>query len=117
MEIVTKKVKLTPEAYEKIKGSAQANQFKFNSSSNKYEKSMRMTRGLLLAWKKSPKFMLKLVAGVEKRTYLSKDNALTTNKKEAKLFAHGFDDPTLKRIEFMQRMKLVFEVENIVKLK
>lgn len=111
------KTKLTPEEFEQIRGTRDAHQFKFNETSGKWERNMRKIKSLLKAWNKSPKFLLQLVSNIDRRFYLSKDNELTPEKKHARQFAMGFDDPDTIVKKFNTKLDLVFKVENYGKEK
>ncbi len=111
------KTKLTPEEYEQIKGTRDAHQFKFNAESGKWERNLRKIRSLLKAWNKSPKFLLRLSSNIDRRYYLSKTNELTADKKSARQFALGFDDPDVIVRKYTDKLQLFFKVENYGKEK
>lgn len=73
--------------------------------------SLKQVRGLYQCWLRAPKFILRLEAQ-ELRMYLSEDGGLTKERKEAKKFAHGFDDPEVKTKYWSERLGLKFKTEN-----
>lgn len=111
------KTKLTPEEFQLLEGTREAHQFKFDEPSGMYVKNMRKIRALRLAYNKSPKFLLLLVCNIDRRFYLSKDNELTPEKKHARQFALGFDDPDVTIPKYEKLLNLKFKIENYGKEK
>lgn len=78
------------------------------------EKSIKSIRGIYRLWTKAQKFGLRLDAVVLPRMYVHKDGkGLTPDRKEAKRFAHGFDNPELKKSFWMDRLSTKLIVENL----
>ncbi len=72
--------------------------------------SAKNIRGIYEAWKKSKKYVMRLEAK-ELRLYLSNDNTLTPDRKTARTFAYGFDDPLTKESYWTNRIGVVFKAE------
>jgi hypothetical protein len=74
-------------------------------------KSIRAIRGIYKAWLKAQKYILRLDSN-GLRYYLSKDEQLTKDRKEAKIFKHGFDNPLAKVKYWNTKLGLKFHEEN-----
>lgn len=75
-------------------------------------KSIRAIQGIYKAWKKAPKYLMRLDSTEEIRWYLSNDNTLTIDRKLARVFSKGFDDPEVKREYWSKRLGVKFRSEN-----
>lgn len=85
----------------------------YQNLNRKYAKDIRSIRGIYKAWQRAPKFLLRLrSSGL--RYYLSNDEQLTTDRKQAKVFRHGFDNPQLKIKYWNNKLGLSFYDENYV---
>lgn len=111
MQKVVLKAKLTPKQFEKLRGTKDEHRYKLDG--DKYVLNIRQTRGLLKAWQKAPKYVLRLVANTENRMYLSKDGNLTKDKDNRMEFAFGFDDPERKVSVWGKELGLAFITEAI----
>ena len=74
--------------------------------------SARNIRGIYEAWRRAPKYVMRLAAK-ELRLYLSNDNTLIADRKKARTFAYGFDDPETKERYWTDRIGVVFKAESI----
>lgn len=108
----TKKIKLSPKQFEKIRGSADAHKFIWDESEQKYVQTIRIIRGLAKALGKAKKFVLRVDTDHGKRLYLAHDGFVYSTK-EAIHFSYGFDEPTTKQKEWTQRTKLTLKIEPI----
>jgi hypothetical protein len=94
------KTKLSPEEYERIKGSAEAELYTYNKKTEMYEQALRLIQGLAKARRSAPQFCLYTIVGGT-TLFLKPDGTLTENKKLAKEFYHGFDSAE-SRIAFWE---------------
>jgi hypothetical protein len=74
---------------------------------------IRQIRGVFKAWSKAPKFLLRVKASNDLRLYLSKEGNVTVDRKEAKQFALGFDNPETKAAYWSNKFNLIFIQENL----
>lgn len=96
------KTKLTPEEYKKIQGSIESHQYRWDPEKKLWHKTIRGIRGIAAARRKAPRFILATKVGkLEGALFLTYDEkkkscSLTDDKKAAKVFYHGYDDPATR---------------------
>lgn len=88
------RTKLRPEEFNKLNGSIESHQYRFDPKRNLYVKQINKIRGVATARRKARRFILATIVGNVGEMYLTPDGKLTRNKKESKFFFYGFDDPS-----------------------
>ena len=89
---------LKPEDFEKLKGSVESHQYRFDEKRQLWIKQIRLIKGVAKAKQKAPKFVLYHELGLLKtKVYVGENKPMTLEQSEAKLFYEGFDDPTVKK--------------------
>jgi hypothetical protein len=74
-------------------------------------KDIRVLRGIFKAWNRAPKFILRLDSN-GLRYYLSTDDQLTNDRKQAKVFRKGFDSEDVKEKFWSIKLGLKFHAED-----
>jgi hypothetical protein len=74
-------------------------------------RDIRSLRGIFKSWDKAPKFVLRLDSN-GLRYYLSSDEQLTRERKEAKIFRKGFDSEEVKEKYWNNKLGLKFHAED-----
>ena len=87
------RTKLKPAEFEKLKGTIESFQYRYDEQRDLYVKQITKIRGVAAARRKSKRFILATVIGKTGEMYLMADGRLTKDKKKAKFFYYGFDDP------------------------
>jgi hypothetical protein len=100
------KAKLTPDQYEKVKGSIEAGTYKFDGAM--WCKTIRSIRGIAAAKRKAKIYYLATEAGNTGTMYLTNDLKLSYDRKTAMPFYEGFDDPKtqIKKWQEITRVSL-----------
>lgn len=98
---------LKPEDFDKIRGTIEAHQYRFDSTRNLWIKNIRLIKGVAKLRSSAPKYALATQVGCF-IMYLSQDTQLTHSIKEAKYFYEGFDDPVLKASQWGAKLNLKF---------
>lgn len=77
-------------------------------------KSIKSIRGIYKLWCKAPKYILKLATGQFARLYIHENGKeFTSDRKLAKKFAHGFDNPEVKRDFWEAKISNKIVIENL----
>lgn len=105
---------LKPEEFEKLKGTAEAHQYRFDEKRNLYIKQIRLIRGLVSAKKNATCYALATKVGIH-TMLLSKDGRLTFDEQEAKVFYDGFDDPEIRKQIWETKIGIKFYYYKLLK--
>jgi hypothetical protein len=97
---------LKPVDFEKIKGTIEAHQYRFDEKRQLWIKQIRLIKGVAKARSKAPKFVLYYELGkIKWRVYVAQDEAMMTSDiKQAKLFYEGFDDPETRKKQWEDKL-------------